>query len=61
MQEGIPAVEDFLVTYLKTWNGVRHRESLLKLMSCLRIQPFEGSPVAEYRFSLNLNVWDASC
>ena len=37
------SLDDFLVNYLKTWDGVSCREQVLKLLSYVPLRPLEGS------------------
>ena len=42
VQEPIPVLELFLELLLEDWNGNKHRNEILKVMSYLSLQPFDS-------------------
>ncbi|PKC65247.1 Mis6-domain-containing protein [Rhizophagus irregularis] len=41
MKELLPVIQEFLVKYIQTWDGIEHQEAIFKLLSFLRPEPFE--------------------
>ncbi|GBB86979.1 hypothetical protein RclHR1_13430003 [Rhizophagus clarus] len=41
MKEMLPVIQEFLVKYIQTWDGIEHQEAIFKLLSFLRPEPFE--------------------
>jgi len=49
-QESIPVVDEFIVKYLETWNGVDHSAAIFALIPFMRLRPFAGRtlPVTQF-------------
>jgi hypothetical protein len=41
-QEPLPAIEDFVSTYLKMWNGMDYRETIFGILSNIRPRGYES-------------------
>jgi len=37
----LPVIQEFLVKYIQTWDGIEHQDAIFKLLSFLRPEPFE--------------------
>ena len=41
-QEPLPAIEDFISTYLKMWNGMDYRDTIFSILSNIRPRSYES-------------------